>query len=192
MSIITNNLMLYSKRLYLLIILILSGNQIFGTSFPILPEIQVYHTVGSRGSNYSTGALGVSIHIYGEKNEPERYLHLLTLLIPEKTFGWKSRVGDVFLSEDGLGFELGVHDQWKNPSAKGATLSLRKIKWPKVFSGNSYLGEGYSDILHLGWSWISGRPILLVWLMGLDFSSINLPHDRILEIEFGLGMRTSF
>lgn len=184
--------MLYLKRLLLLIILIPSSNQIFCASFPILPEIQVYHTVGSRGSNYSTGGLGVSIHLYDEQNEPGRYLHLLALSIPEKTFGWKGRIGDVFLGEDGHGLELGVHDKWGAASEKGASLSIRKIKWPKVFSGNSYLGEGSSDILHLGWSWISGKPILLVWLMGLDFSSIDLPHDRILELEISLGMRTSF
>ena len=192
MSIITNYLMFFLKRLYLLTILISLSNQIFSASFPILPEIQVYHTVGSRGSNYSTGGLGISIHLYDNQNEPGRYLHLLALSIPEKSFGWKSRVGDVFLREDGYGFELGLHDQWKNPSGKGASLSIRKIKWPKVLKGDSTPGEGNSDILHLGWSWISGKPIFLVWLMGLDISSIDLPHDRILEIEFGLGMRTSF
>jgi len=184
--------MLYPKRLFLFIILFSLSNQIFCASFPVLPEIQVYHTVGSRGSNYSTVGLGVSIHLYDEQNEPGRYLHLLTLGIPEKTFGWKSRVGDVFLDEDGHGFEIGVHDKWGSPPGKGASLSIRKIKWPKVFSGNSHLGEGSSDILHLGWSWISGKPILLVWLMGLDISSINLPHNRIFELEFSLGMRTSF
>ncbi len=184
--------MLYPKRLFLLIILLSLSNQLYSASFPILPEIQVYHTVGSRGSNYSTGGLGVSIHLYDEQNEPGRYLHLLALSIPKKTFGWKSRVGDVFLGEDGYGLELGVHDQWGKPSWKGASLSIRKIKWPKVFSGNSRSGEGNSDILHLGWSWISGEPIFLVWLMGLDISSIYFSHDRIIEIEIGLGMRTLF
>ena len=96
--------------------MLLSSSQIFGASFPILPEVQVYHTVGSRGSNYSNGGYGVSIHLYDEQNGPGRYLHLLALSIPKKNLGWKSRVGDVFLSEDGYGVEVGIHDQWVNPT----------------------------------------------------------------------------
>ena len=192
MNIITNYLMLFLKRLFFLILFIFSGDQIFSASFPILPEIQVYHTIGSRGSNYSTAGVGLSIHLYDEQNEPGRYLHLLALSIPEENLGWKSRIGYAFLSEGGHGLELGLHDQWGSPAGKGATLSIRKIKWPKLYRGESHIGEGSSDILHLGWSWISGKPIFLVWLMGLDISSIDLPQDRIIEIEIGLGMRTSF
>ena len=184
--------MFFLRQLFLLIFLISSSNKIFSSSFPILPEFQAYHNVGNRGSNYSTVALGLSIHLYDEQNGPARYLHLLNLIIPEENFGWKSRVGNVFLNEEGYGLELGVHDHWKNQLGKGATLSVRRIKWPKVIGGGNELGEGISEILHLGWSWISSRPIFLVWLMGLDFSSINLPHDRIFELEIGLGIRTSF
>lgn len=184
--------MLFFKRLFLLIFLISSSNKIFSANFPILPEIQVYHNVGSRGSNYSTGAIGLSIHLYDEQNGPGRYLHLLKLYIPDETFGWKSRVADVFLTENGNGFELGIHDQWYNPLGKGASISLRKIKWPKISKGALVIGEGASEILHLGWSWISGKPIFLVWLMGLDIASVYLPHDRLVELEIGLGVRTSF
>ncbi len=184
--------MFFLKQLFLLIFLISSSNKIFSSSFPILPEFQAYHNVGNRGSNYSTAAFGLSIHLYDEQNGPGRYLHLLNLIIPKETFGWRSRVGNVFLNEEGYGLELGVHDQWKNQLGKGATLSVRKIKWPKIIKGSNFTGEGVSEILHLGWSWISGRPIFLVWLMGLDISSIHLPHDRIFELEISLGMRTSF
>ena len=165
---------------------------IFATSFPILPEIQVYHTVGSRGSTYSTGALGLSLHLYDEPEGPGRYFHLIALSIPVKTIGWKSRVGDLFLSEKGSGIEIGIHDQWESPSGKGATVSLRKIIWPLVIQGETELGEASSDILHMGWSWISGTPIITVWLMGLDIATLNLPYDRKLEMQFALGIRTAF
>ena len=184
--------MLFSKQLFFLLIIISMSNRIFGASFPILPEVQVYHTVGSRGSNYSTGGVGLSLHLYEDSNGSNRYLHLLALGVPVKTIGWRSRVGDVFLSENGSGFELGVHDQWGDLSEKGATLSIRKIKWPKVKKGDFFLGEASSDIFHMGWSWISGVPIITVWLMSLDVASLNLPHDRKLEVEVGLGMRTAF
>ena len=184
--------MFFLRQLFLLIFLISSSNKIFSSSFPILPEFQAYHNVGNRGSNYSTAAFGLSIHLYDEQNGPGRYLHLLNLIIPKETFGWRSRVGNVFLNEEGYGLELGVHDQWKNQLGKGATFSVRKIKWPKINRGSNFTGEGVSEIVHLCWSWISGRPIFLVWLMGLDISSIRLPHDSIFELEISLGMRTSF
>ena len=184
--------MSFQKHLLLILVSFFGSCSIFAASFPILPELQVYHTVGSRGSTYSTGALGLSLHLYDEAQGPGRYLHLLALSIPAKTIGWKSRVGDLFLSEKGSGFEIGVHDQWVNPSGKGATLSLRKIIWPEVFQGDTELGEASSDILHMGWSWVSGTPIITVWLMGLDIATLNLPYDRKREIQFALGMRTAF
>ena len=116
----------------------------------------------------------------------------MALTIPAKTIGWKSRVGDLFLSESGSGFEIGVHDQWVTPSGKGATLSLRKIQWPKVRQGERELEEASSDILHMGWNWVTGTPIITVWLIGLDIATLDLPHDRKLEIQFSLGMRTVF
>ena len=184
--------MSFLKHLLLLLVFFSGSCTIFAASFPILPEVQVYHTVGSRGSTYSTGALGLSLHLYDEPEGPGRYFHLLALSIPAKTIGWKSRVGDLFLSEKGSGFEIGVHDQWLNPSGKGATLSLRKIIWPEVRQGDTELGEASSDILHMGWSWVSGTPIITVWLMGLDIATLNLPYDRKLETQFALGMRTAF
>jgi len=180
------------KHFFLLLFLISVSYPILGASFPILPEIQVYHTVGSRGSTYSTGALGLSLHLYDEPAGPGRYLHILVLSIPEKTVAWKSRVGDLFLSKNGSGFEIGIHDQWVTPSGKGATLSLRKIQWPKVRQADSDLGKATSDIFHMGWSWSTETPIITVWLMGLDIATMYLPHDRKLEMQLALGMRTIF
>ncbi len=178
------------KHLFLFIVFFFGSCPILLASFPILPEVQVYHTVGSRGSTYSTGALGLSLHLYDESQGPGRYFHLLALTVPAKTIGWKSRVGDLFLSESGSGFEIGLHDQWVTPSGKGATLSLRKIHWPKVRRGETEFEEASSDILHMGWSWVSGTPIITVWLIGLDIATLDLPHDRKQEIQFALGMRT--
>jgi len=192
MIIISKKSILLPKQFIYIILFFLTSSKVFGASFPILPEIQVYHTVGSRGSNYSTGGIGLSLHLYDEQGGLSRYLHLLALSIPKKTMGWKSRVGDSILIEKGSGYELGVHDQWVNQSGKGATLSIRKIKWPNLSQGSLQEGEGTSDILHMGWSWISGTPIITVWLMALDIASLNLPYGRKIEMEFGLGIRTLF
>ena len=164
---------------------------ILGATFPVTPEFQVYHTVGSRGSTYTTGALGASLHLFDDTSGTGRYLHVLALNIPERTVAWKSKVGSLYLSEKASGFEIGVHDQWQMPTGKGATLSLRKIQWPKVHEGDNE-EEASSDILHMGWNWITGTPIITVWLLGLDIANLNLPHDRKMEIQIALGMRTAF
>ena len=168
------------------------NSTIFGATFPVIPEFQVYHTVGSRGSTYTTGALGISLHLFDEPSGPARYLHVLALRIPEKTIAWKSKVGSMYLTEKSSGFEIGVHDQWQSPAGKGATLSLRKIQWPKVHEGDNGPEEASSDILHMGWNWITGTPVITVWLLGLDIANLNLPYDRKLEIQIALGMRTAF
>jgi len=171
---------------------VLGNSTIFGATFPVLPEFQVYHTVGSRGSTYTTGAIGVSLHLFDYPSEYGRFLHVLALSIPEKTVAWKSKFGSMYLSENASGFEIGVHDQWQTPAGKGATLSLRKIQWPKVYEGGDDSEEASSDILHMGWNWITGTPVVTVWLFGLDIANLNLPHDRKLEIQIALGMRTAF
>ena len=171
---------------------VLGSSTIFGATFPVLPEFQVYHTVGSRGSNYTTGVLGVSLHLADDPAGTGRYLHVLALSIPEKTVAWQSKVGSMYLNEKASGFEIGVHDQWQTPAGKGATLSLRKIQWPKVHEGDNEPEEASSDILHMGWNWITGTPIITVWLLGLDIANLNLTYDRKLEIQIALGLRTVF
>ena len=172
--------------------IVFGNGTIFGATFPVLPEFQVYHTVGSRGSTYTTGALGVSLHLFDAPAGPGRYLHVLALSIPEKTIAWKSKVGSLYLSEKASGFEIGVHDQWQIPEGKGASLSLRKIQWPKVHEGDNEPEEASSDILHMGWNWITGTPIITVWMLGIDIANLNLPNDHKLEIQLALGLRTSF
>ena len=120
--------MSFKQKLFLVLFTVLGNSAIFGATFTVLPEFQVYHTVGSRGSTYTTGALGISLHLFDDPSGPGRYLHVLALSIPEKTIAWKSKVGSLYLSEKASGFEIGVHDQWQTPAGKGATLSLRKIQ----------------------------------------------------------------
>jgi len=182
----------FKQILFFVLYTFLGNSTIFGATFPVLPEFQVYHTVGSRGSTYTTGALGVSLHLFDDPAGHGRYLHVLALSIPEKTIAWKSKVGSHYLSERASGFEIGVQDQWQMPAGKGATLSLRKIHWPKVHEGDNKPEEASSDILHMGWNWITGTPIITVWLLGLDIANLNLPHDRKLEIQLALGLRTAF
>ena len=171
---------------------IFANSTIFGATFPVLPEFQVYHTVGSRESTYTTGAIGLSFHLFNDSEGTGRYLQVLALSIPEKTVASKSKVGSMYLSENASGFEIGVHDQWQKPEGKGATISLRKIHWPKVYERDNEPEEASSDILHMGWNWITGTPILTVWLLGLDISNSNLPLDHKLEIQIALGMRAAF
>ena len=147
---------------------VLGNSTILGASFPVLPEFQVYHTVGSRGSNYTTGALGFSLHLFDDPGGPGRYLHVLALSIPEKTVGWQSKVGSMYLSEKSSGLEIGVHDQWQTPAGKGATLSLRKIQWPTVHDGDNLPEQASSDILHMGWNWITGTHIITCLLYTSD------------------------
>ena len=180
------------KYLFLILLYFSVNPQIFSSSFPILPEVQVYHTLGTEGSNYSSGALGIAIHLNYDNLGPSRYLHLLALNIPAKTVGWKSKVGGSFVNENGLGFEIGVHDQWINPVGKGAALTLRKIEWPEIQAENSILEYGVSDILHMGWSWSLSDPIITVWLLGLDLAITNLGFKKIYEIQLALGLRSVF
>ena len=177
---------------WVLLFFVVRLQEINAAGFPVLPEFQIYHTVGNRGSSYSTGALGLALHLYDEPGGPGRYLHLLALQIPKETIGWKSRVAKLHLEQDGVGFELAVHDQWSNPAGKGATLSLRQIQWAEVKEGDISLGEASSDTLHMGWSWVSGTPIITVWLLGLDFSTLHLPNERPMEAQLALGLRTYF
>ena len=62
--------MSFPKHLLLFLVFFSGSCPILLASFPILPEVQVYHTVGSRGSTYSTGALGLSLHLYDEPQGP--------------------------------------------------------------------------------------------------------------------------
>ena len=175
-----------------LTLLISMATPLHGVTFPILPEFQLYHTTGTRGSSYTSGAYGLTLHLFDEASGPGRYLQFLGIHVPHHTAGWQNRLGNVFLESNGQGYEISVHDQWENPAGKGATLSLRHIGWDETSRGGVMLGEAAADFLHMGWSWSPGRPTMVVWLFGLDIASLHLPHDQGMEIQVALGMRSVF
>ena len=161
-------------------------------SFPILPEIQVYHTLGTGGSNYSSGALGVAVHLFDEEGGPGRYMHFLSILVHSKTLGFDARIGNLKTASEGQGFEIGVHDQWVNPAGKGATLSLRRIDWKKMTEDSEENEKARSDLLHMGWSWSMDRQGFVVWLFGIDIANLKLPSKSIMELQLALGLRSAF
>ena len=161
-------------------------------SFPILPEFQVYHTLGTGGSNYSSAALGVAIHLFDEEGGPGRYLHFLSLWVPPKTLGFSNQVGNQKTNSQGQGFEVGVHDQWENPAGKGATLSLRRIEWKEIKEESQQKEKVKSDLLHMGWSWSMDRPGFFVWLIGIDIASLEYSSKKEFELQLALGFRTAF
>ena len=161
-------------------------------SFPILPEVQVYHTLGTGGSNYSSGALGVAVHLFDEEGGPGRYMHFLSILVPSKTLGFDARIGNLKTASEGQGFEIGVHDQWVNPAGKGATLSLRRIDWKKMTEDSEENEKARSDLLHMGWSWSMDRQGFVVWLFGIDIANLKLPSKSIIELQLALGLRSAF
>ena len=161
-------------------------------SFPILPEFQFYHTLGTGGSNYSSGALGVAVHLFDEEGGPGRYLHFLSLWVPPKTLAFSTRVGSQKTNSQGQGFEVGVHDQWKNPAGKGATLSLRRIEWKEIKEESQQKEKVKSDLLHMGWSWSMDRPGFVVWLIGIDIASLEHSSKKELEFQLDFGLRTAF
>ena len=162
-----------------------------GESFPILPEVQVYHTLGTGGSNYSSAALGVEVHLFDEDGGPGRYMHFLSILVPSKTLGFDARIGNLKTASEGQGFEIGVHDQWVNPAGKGATLSLRRIDWKKMTEDSEENEKARSDLLHMGWSWSMDRQGFVVWLFGIDIANLKLPSKSIIELQLALGLRSA-
>ncbi len=165
--------------------LVLWGPLLWAQSAPVLPEFQLYHSVGSRGSSYTTLAGGLAIHLFEESGGPSRYLHVLALQVPG------ARLSSFHPETDGQGVELGVHDQWTVPAGKAATLSVRHLEW-KEAAPESGVGKASLDALHMGWSWETGVAPWVVWLFGLDLVTLHLPHDRPTELQLALGFRSSF
>jgi len=161
-------------------------------SFPVLPELQLYHSLGTEGSSYSTIAAGTSIHLNANPSGPERFLQLLLLHVPQKVADIKGNLGKLTMETDGKGIELAVHDQWASPAGKGATLSLRHISWDQSSDGNEIFKDVSTDVLHMGWNWASGGASVIVWMFGFDLASIHYPWEHRAEVRFALGSRTAF
>ncbi len=165
------------------------GPLLWAQSAPVLPEVQLYHSVGSRNSSYTTLAGGMAIHLFDEVGGPSRYLHVLAVQVPNA--GGQTRLSTFGPETDGRGVELGVHDQWTSPAGKAATLSVRHIEWEAAEEAPA-AEKASLDALHMGWSWESGAADWIVWLFGLDITTLHLPHDRPTELQLALGFRSSF
>ena len=159
-------------------------------AFPIVPEFQIYHTLGTRGSSFTTAAAGLGIYLSKDDRGADRYLQLLALYAPEEVADAQMKVGGWFTDKAGQGFEIGIQDEWKESSElRGANISLRYLAWEEAHLGSQKSGKISANTIHLGWS--AGTAVLSFFI-GLDFASLHTPQDYFLETQMLLGTRTSF
>ncbi|MAE16144.1 MAG: hypothetical protein CL911_01720 [Deltaproteobacteria bacterium] len=162
-------------------------------SFPVIPEFQLYQSVGTRGSIYTTGAAGLAIHLFDESGgDPGLYLQLLVLRSPKSALGFESRIGGLKPLEDGAGYEIGLHNRWGQVPGKAASLTYRHLEWKSVMVDGVAGYSAKAEVLHMGWSWTSWDANAVVWLLGLDLTSLKLPSNSGGEAQLALGFRTGF
>ncbi|MBF0279063.1 MAG: hypothetical protein HQM13_14780 [SAR324 cluster bacterium] len=154
----------------------------------LLPEIQAYHSLGNRDSNYSTLAGGLAIQLSIRQLGPDRWLHLLGLFSPEQVGSARGKAGGWIFHSDGKGIEIGIYDQKRLIGAfKGAAVSIRHLEWDETHLGNK-IGKISSDVIHLGWT--AGST--LMFLMGVDLATLSTPEGTLTELQFALGGRIAF
>jgi len=158
------------------------------SAFPILPEIQVYHTIGTRESSYSTVSGGLAIQLSNQQLGRNRWMHVLGIYNPELIANSRVRVSSWSVYSEGLGLELGLYDQWgKNSIQAGASIGLRHIEWEKARLGDTE-GKLTTDIFHMGWA--SGKKFM--FLFGVDIGTIHTPLGSFMELQLALGGRYNF
>lgn len=173
--------------------LLLFAPTAFAQSFPVIPEFQLYQSVGTRGSIYTTGAAGFAIHLFDEDGgNPGLYLQLLALRSPKSALGFKSQVGGLTALEDGIGYEIGLRNRWGQTPGKSASLTYRNLEWKSVEVEGAAGDSAKAELLHLGWSWSPWETNIVVWLLGLDFASLQLPKNSGGAVQLALGLRTGF
>ncbi|MBF0286590.1 MAG: hypothetical protein HQM14_02135 [SAR324 cluster bacterium] len=154
----------------------------------MLPEIQLYHTLGNRGSSYSTVAGGLAIQLSTQQIGPNRWLHVLGVYSPEQIGAARGKVAGWNFHSNGRGLEIGIYDQKRMMNYfKGANIALRHIEWNETHTGHK-TGKISTDIVHLGWT--TGSKILI--LFGLDLATIHTPENSIMELEIALGSKIAF
>lgn len=154
----------------------------------LLPEVQVYHSLGSRDSNYSTIAGGLAIQLSIKQIGPNRWLHLLGLYSPEQIGPARGKAAGWTFYSHGQGAEIGIYDQTRLIGAfKGAAIALRHLEWANTHLGNK-IGKISSDVIHLGWT--AGSTFMV--LLGVDFATLHTPEGSLMELQIALGGRIAF
>ncbi len=152
------------------------------------PEIQAYHTLGNRGSSYTTVAGGLTTDLSSSYLGPDRKLQLLFLYIPEQLIGLGGKVAGWNLHSHGIGWEVGLFDQSRfTDYVKGGMLSWRHLEWEDTHAGRQE-GRTTADILHIGWT--AGPKILS--LLGINVATFQTPGGPLMELQVELGLRYDF
>ena len=176
------------RKLLCCIILLIPAIQTGFADSGILPEFQVFHSIGSRNSNYSTVAGGVAIQLSIKELGPSRWVHLLGLYGPEEIASARGNIVGWDLRSSGIGFEIGLYDQKSMfGNFEGAKIALRRLEWKEATLGNNR-GKVAADILHLGWNF--GTKLMLI--LGLNIARIDTPDDDLTEYQLVVGGRMDF
>jgi len=176
----------FQKLLCCIIFSVFAISSIYAAS--LLPEIQAYHSLGSRGSNYSTIAGGLAIRLSIQQLGPDRWLHFLGLYSPQQIGSARGKAAGWTFHSHGQGIEIGIYDQKRLVGAfKGATVALRHLEWAETHLGNK-TGKISSDVIHLGWT--AGSTFM--FLLGLDFATLHTPRGTLMELQIALGGRLAF
>lgn len=154
----------------------------------LLPEIQVYHNFGHRGSSYSTVAGGMAIQLSAKQLGPNRWLHILGLFSPESLGSARGKIVGWNFHSEGKGIEIGVYDQKRKISHfTGAKISLKHLEWEDTHAGK-VRGRSSTDVLTLGWTYGS----TIMYTFGADIGTIHTPKGNIIEMQTSIGARWAF
>lgn len=178
-----NRYFIFSSLIYLL----LGASTTMAVS-DVLPEIQIYHNIGHRGSSYSTVAGGMAIQLSRKQTGPTQWLHVLLLYSPEQIGSARGKTAGWHFHSHGQGLEIGMINLWRNVSHfRGANIALRHLEWEDTHYG-SMRGTISKDVIHFGWT----RGKQLMYFLGADFGTSHTPRGSITEVEFTFGGRWAF
>jgi hypothetical protein len=85
-----------------------------------------------------------------------------------------------------------LHNRWGPVPGKAASLTYRHLEWKSVMVDGVAGYSAKAEVLHMGWSWTSWDANAVVWLLGLDLTSLKLPSNSGGEAQLALGFRTGF
>ena len=155
---------------------------------PILPELQLYRTFGTRGSGYNSFAAGMSIYLSSGYNQPTRYFQILAIYIPKGILTLRDRVSTWHLYSPGLGFEMALYDEREISSyLKGGRIALRHLEWEQTDEG-IFEGPVSADIFHIGWA--AGPE--MTSMLGIEIATVHTSRGIFFEGQLSFGIRYGF